>query len=336
MTSFSSFWLISQRVGRRTAFALIICGPLLGHPVRATDAAITPPPWAYPISAPLAPIGQISDAQVRQSLSGTQVQYTKAQLRNLFAAPDWRPETHPTMPEIVATGRKPAVFACAYCHQPNGVGRPENANLTGLSAAYMQRQLADYRAGLRKSSVAEMLPQALMLKVASQATQEELDAAITYFGSLPVHSTVSVVEADSVPRSQPAGWALVPLVQGGSEPLGTRIVELPDNPASIELRDSTATFTAYVPRGALEQGRKLATSSDSAHACTACHGAQLRGLGEAPSIAGRSPSYLMRQLVDFKSGARTGQMGAQMRGVATAMSEGDMIAAAAYAASLKP
>ena len=36
------------------------------------------------------------------------------------------------MPTIVAAGRKPAVFACAYCHQPNGVGRPENANLTGL------------------------------------------------------------------------------------------------------------------------------------------------------------------------------------------------------------
>jgi cytochrome c553 len=138
-------------------------------------------------------------------------------------------------------------------------------------------------------------------------------------------------------RRLPANSQLLrPIAQGGSERLGTRIVELPNNPASTELRDSAATFTAFVPRGALERGRKLAMSGGGPLACAVCHGPQLRGVGDAPPIAGRSPSYLVRQLIDFKSGARAGQMSAQMQAVATAMSESDIIAAVAYAASLKP
>jgi cytochrome c553 len=240
------------------------------------------------------------------------------------------------MPTIVATGRRPAVFACAYCHQPDGVGRPENANLTGLSAAYMRRQLADYRAGLRKSTVAAMLPNKLMAKGAAQVTPEEIDAAVAYFASLPVSSKLSVVEAEEVPRSAPRGWALAPLSEGGTEALGSRIVELPNDPVSADLRDPAATYTAYVPPGSVQQGRDLAKGGGKTQACSACHGSDLRGASDAPPIAGRSPTYLVRQLIDFKSGARAGLMSAQMRDVAAAMSESDMIAAAAYAASLKP
>jgi len=323
------------RIDLTTIVAVCASGMIIGAPT-ASAADTDMPPWAYPLSPPPPSIDQLPDAQVPQSLSGTPIQYTKAQLRNLYAAPDWRPETHPAMPTIVAAGRKPAVFACAYCHQPNGVGRPENANLTGLSAAYMQRQLTDYRAGLRKSSVAAMLPQTLMAKVAAQATQDDLDAAVTYFASLPVSSTVTVVEVESAPRSEPSGWALAPLVGGGNEPLGSRVVELPNDPVSTDLRDPAATFAAYVPRGSVQQGRKLATNGGKTPACVACHGSELRGIGDAPPIAGRSPTYLVRQMIDFKSGARAGLMGAPMRDIVASMSQMDMIAAAAYAASLKP
>jgi len=324
-----------SRVGLITIVAVCASSLLVGAP-RASAADETMPLWAYPLSPPLLPVDQLPDAQVLRSLPGTPIQYTRAELRNLYAAPDWRPDAHPAMPTIVATGRKPAVFACAYCHQPNGVGRPENANLTGLSAGYMRRQLADYRAGLRKSSVAAMLPQTLMVKGATQATQDELDAAVAYFASLQVSSTVIVVEAEAAPRSAPSAWALAPLSDGGTEPLGSRVVELPNDPVSTDLRDPAATFTAYVPRGSVQQGRKLATTGGKTPACTACHGPELRGIGDAPPIAGRSPTYLVRQLIDFKSGARAGLMSAPMRDVVAAMSEHDMIATAAYAASLKP
>ena len=53
-----------------------------------------------------------------------------------------------------------------------------------------------------------------------------------------------------------------------------------------------------------------------------------------PALAGRSPSYLFRQLYDFKHGARDGSGAAPMREIATKLSTEDMTALVAYAASL--
>ena len=47
--------------------------------------------------------------------------------------------------------------------------------------------------------------------------------------------------------------------------------------------------------------------------CKACHGPDLRGMGNMPPIAGRQASYLARQIWDFKLGARDGQMAALMK-----------------------
>ena len=41
-------------------------------------------------------------------------------------------------------------------------------------------------------------------------------------------------------------------------PLGQRIVEMPDDVDQIELRDSRATFTTYVPVGSVTKGEALA------------------------------------------------------------------------------
>jgi cytochrome c553 len=69
--------------------------------------------------------------------------------------------------------------------------------------------------------------------------------------------------------------------------------------------------------------------------CSLCHGPDLRGLGDFPRLAGRSPSYLMRQLYDFKSGARTSDSGL-MKVVVAQLSEKDMLALSAYLASRTP
>jgi len=60
----------------------------------------------------------------------------------------------------------------------------------------------------------------------------------------------------------------------------------------------------------------------------------LRGVGPIPPIAGRSPTYILRQLLGFKTGARSGTTGLPMRAVVKNLKISDMIDVAAYAASL--
>jgi cytochrome c553 len=102
-------------------------------------------------------------------------------------------------------------------------------------------------------------------------------------------------------------------------------------------------YMAYVPVGSIERGRGLVAASSAgaqtaalpaAQSCTACHGANLHGLGPAPPLAGRSPSYLVRQLYDFKTGARDGSLAPLMKPVASRLSTQQMTDIAAYIASL--
>jgi len=117
---------------------------------------------------------------------------------------------------------------------------------------------------------------------------------------------------------------------GGMEPLkADDIVEIPDDNLRAEARDTRASWTAYVPPGTLNRGKQLATK----YQCATCHGANLDGIGPVPPLAGRSPSYTMRQLFDMKTGARRGPWSALMKNVVTSMSVQDMAAVAAFAAS---
>ena len=112
---------------------------------------------------------------------------------------------------------------------------------------------------------------------------------------------------------------------------------MPADARRHELRDAAVEYVAYVPRGSLARGRALATGAKAGvAACTSCHGPALRGLGPVPPIAGRSPSYLLRQLLAFRTGARATPVSAPMHLVAAALGIDDMIAAAAYAGSRAP
>jgi cytochrome c553 len=55
-----------------------------------------------------------------------------------------------------------------------------------------------------------------------------------------------------------------------------------------------------------------------------------------PGLAGRSPSYLVRQMFDIKSGRRSGQRLELMKPVVAALDSDDMRDIAAYLASRKP
>jgi cytochrome c553 len=91
-------------------------------------------------------------------------------------------------------------------------------------------------------------------------------------------------------------------------------------------------YTAYVPPGTLNRGKQVAAKAQ----CAMCHGANLEGIGPVPALAGRSPSYTMRQLYDMKQGTRRGPWAALMKPVVSGMSVQDMMNVSAYAASLAP
>jgi cytochrome c553 len=134
-----------------------------------------------------------------------------------------------------------------------------------------------------------------------------------------------------------AGHFHAPSPGGGTEPLGRRIVEVPKEGERFELRDSRVRFVAWVPRGSVARGEALArTGGGVTAACASCHGPALRGGGTIPGIAGRSPSYVVRQLYDMKHGARAGTSAALMKRTVEKLAVDDMIALAAYLATLAP
>jgi len=296
------------------------------------------PAWAFSANPPVPkPAAPPADDGTLKHVPGSAVAMTSAQVRDAFNIPDWRPGNHPAAPDVVVHGRKPAVIACGYCHLPNGLGRPENAGLVGLSAAYIAQQIADFRSGARVSSDSKLVPPDLMDAIAKAATEEEVKAAADYFSGLEPKPWVRVVEAATVPKTHVAGYMLVPDAEGGAEPIGQRIVETPENLAQTELRDSGSGFVAYVPPGSIARGEKLVgTGGGRTTPCGVCHGADLKGLGPVPRLAGRSPSYIVRQLYDFRSGARAGLWSPLMQGVVRDLTPGDIVDIVAYTASRKP
>src|SRR6267378_3963916 len=300
----------------------------------AACGADNPPDWAYPVNPP--GIKPKPDDGAPRRVAGSGATYTLTQLRDRFISPVWHPQEHPPQPEVVARGRKPDVFACGFCHRADGPGGPENANLAGLPAAYIAQQMADYKSGARKTAVPGRNID-LMISLARAAADAEVQAAAAYFSALKTRAVVRVVEADSVPRTYVTGWHFAAMDKGEQEALGQRIVEMPEIFEQFENRDTHARFVAYVPKGSIQKGQELAaTGGGKTVQCASCHGLDLKGVAAVPGIAGRSPTYLFRQLYDFKHGARAGAAGAQMKPTVENLAVEDMLALAAYAASLAP
>jgi cytochrome c553 len=273
--------------------------------------ALAPPPyWAYAADPPTAT--SHADAKpvndTPQRVAGSEAAFTRAQIGDLFNTPDWHPAEHPAMPEVVAHGREPNVYACGYCHLPNGQGRPENSSLAGLPANYIIQQMADFRSGRRKRTDPGLPPIALMIGVATSADEKQIQAAAAYFSGLKPKPWIRVVETSTVPKTHVAGRMLVVSEPVVMEPIGQRIIETPENLERTELRDDASGFIAYVPVGSIKKGKALVTTGGAGKTmqCAACHGPDLKGLGNVPSIAGRSPSYIVRQLYDIQIGARAG------------------------------
>ena len=300
------------------------------------------PLWAYgypqpgTAPAPAAPAAQ--DDGSPKTLQGSTAKFTLTEIRNGFGPADWYPGDHPAMPEIVARGKKDAnVRACALCHYPNGKGRAENAPVSGLPVAYFIQQMHDYRDGKRKSADPKKANTNAMVGFAKSMTDEEIKAAAEYFGSMKWTPWIKVVESKTVPKTRIAGGLFIALPGNETEPLGQRIIEVPEDNAREALRDPRSGFVAYVPAGSIKKGEALVkTGGGKTTACGVCHGADLGGLGPVPGIAGRSPSYSARQLFDMQTGARSGLWADLMKPVVAKLTEEDLINISAYTASVAP
>lgn len=315
------------------------------------DAA--PPPWAYGFAAPAsgaappAPAATPSPSpaaapaapdETLKRLPGSNGAFTLAQIRDGFGPADWYPGDHPTMPDVVARGRRPDVRACALCHYPNGKGRPENAGIAGLPSSYFIQTMSDFKTDARKSADSRKANTNIMVAIAKAMTDEEVKAAAQYFAAMKWSPWIKVVEAATVPKTRIAGGMFLTLDDGGTEPIGSRIIETPVERDRTELlRDPRSGFIAYVPPGSLKKGETLATTGGGkTERCAACHGADLKGLGPVPGVAGRSPSYTARQLFDMQRGTRKGEWSDLMKPVVAKLTNDDILAIAAYTASLAP
>ena len=309
----------------------------------AQEPPEAPPPWAYILGPEAEPR---KDDGAKITLPGSSASYTWTEVRSRFDVADWHPNDHPPMPDFVAHGRKPEIWGCGYCHQPNGLGRPENAPLAGLPVDYVMRQMADFKSGSRESSGGEGERSRMMTKMATHATDAEVRQAAEYFSSLEHTPWVRVVETETVPKTHEQGmW--VPIDPPETEPSGLRIIEVPEDVERTAFRDPRSGFIAYVPVGSLAKGEVLVRTGGDRVVdgeiergrtvrCGTCHGDDLKGIGNVPGIAGRSPSYVVRQLYDIQKGNRKGPWNELMKEAVARLSEEDMVAIAAYTASLAP
>ena len=268
----------------------------------------------------------------------TGMQLTMRQINNQFGPPDWFPSEHPAMPSVVKNGRPDHVRACMLCHLPHGNGHPESASVSGLSADYIVEQMHEFRDGNRMNNRAPV-----MVEMAKDITESELKEAAEYFASIPraQQKWMKVTESATAPANHVGNGGMRFLNEGSTEtvPISpTMIYEIAEDGEGAELRDQHAGFLVYVPQGSIKKGEELATTGGNGKTtqCAICHGADYRGIGNVPRLAGRGPYYLIRQLADMRAGTRKGNAMALMGPVVKNLSDEDIVNLVAFMTSREP
>jgi cytochrome c553 len=308
---------------------VLLIGFLAPIAVPILTLAADRPDWAFPVTDKVQP--PLPPDEQPHTVPGSDKSYTRKQIDDLFNPPDWYPDMHPPMPQIVAHGEGTTVRACASCHLPTGTGHDESAYIAALPAGYFVHDMADYKSGARKGSGS-------MTAIAQAISESDVHAAADYFASLKPRPWIRVVETDTVPKTYVGqGNKRLRLPGGATEPIGNRIIEIPEDEEVVLNRDPRSGFVAMVPKGSIAKGQAIVTTgADKTLPCAICHGPTLRGLGEVPPIAGRQANYVVRQLFSIQDGSRGGVSSALMQQVVERLTLDDMLAIAAYTASRQP
>jgi cytochrome c553 len=302
------------------------------QPAAGTATPLPPPTprepsWAFQVIEKQLP----AEDAAPKSVPGSTRQYTPGQIDDLFNPPDWFPAEHPQPPNAVVKGQGDAM-ACGACHLMNGEGHPESAGFAGLTADYIVQQMADFRRGARKDFAMRMD------RIAKALTEEETRQVAQYFAGLKPRTWTTVKEAAMVPKTM-VGQGRMRFVQpgGGMEPIGKRIITVPEDQERARHRDPHSGFIAYVPRGSIARGKALVEKGGARTiACGTCHGDDLKGLANVPRLAGVHPIYLARQLYLFREGNRNGTDSPLMKKPTARLTDDDILNIAAYLGSLPP
>jgi cytochrome c553 len=299
------------------------------------------PEWAFTRDPPeTADLKRRPDDDVIRRYKGSKQAFSRTQVLDRYNVVDWHPEGHPPPPDVVMHGHRPQPASCAWCHMPNGVGMPENAPLAGLPVNYFIRQVHNYLNGSRRTVDLRMASFHGMAEVIGpKISEEDLRLAAEYYSALKIGKPyIKVIETRTVPKTESRMYTLRPVPGGGTEPIGNRIIEMPRDWERFEMLDSEVGYIAYVPPGSIRKGKALVTKGGNGRtvACITCHGLDLRGAGDIPPLAGRSPSNIVRQLYNFKLDARTGPDVQLMVPVAKTLTDEDIVNVTAYIVSRKP
>ena len=288
------------------------------------------PSWAFNIPDKVQPPGPEPTGSVR--VPGSTKEYDALKIAGNANPPDWFPDEHGPAPRIVK-GEAGVTMACGSCHLLSGQGHPESADIAGLPAEYLIRQMSYFKSGARKDD-------SRMGPIAKATSDEDVLRSAEYFAALKPSTFVKVIETATPPKTyvNTAGRHRIVSPGGGTEPIGHRIIETPEDPLRTQLRDPHSGYVAYVPPGSIAKGEALAKTGGSGKTiqCAICHGDDLKGLGEVPRIAGLQPVYVARQLICLQNGSSAGTAAALMKKVVAKLSEDDIIAISAYVGSLPP
>jgi cytochrome c553 len=272
--------------------------------------------WAYPVEPP--PGSNNADAAppgkpINQALIATT--YTGL----------------PRMPEVVAKGKP---LPCMQCHLANGGSHPESAAISGLTANYIIQQVHAFRDGERAD-----VRTGRMVQVAKIVSEKDLKEAAEYYAAIGPdrQKWLKTVVSNDVPKGPSpfgGGGFRYHAADGGTESLPQgKVVEMADNDDLVRARDQIdGGFVQYVRADDLALGEKVAAMGG----CATCHGADYKGVGDVPRLAGQHTVYMIRQLKDIQTGARKDKNAALMKPIAATLSDREIVAVAAYLASKSP
>jgi cytochrome c553 len=132
------------------------------------------PSWAFNIPDKVQPPGPEPTGTVR--VPGSTKEYDAAKIAGNATPPDWFPDEHGPAPRIVQ-GEAGVTMACGSCHLMSGQGHPESADIAGLPAEYLIRQMNYFKSGARKDD-------SRMGPIAKAVSDEDVRRSAEYFAAL--------------------------------------------------------------------------------------------------------------------------------------------------------